>query len=79
MGPTDLEDEARFGSGIREWRGRETSLKNDIDFVAEKDGVAYGVEVKNGLNYPDDLYWKVRVAAELDLIPMIVARWLNPA
>ncbi|MHA1581654.1 MAG: hypothetical protein ACTSYM_04030 [Candidatus Baldrarchaeia archaeon] len=55
------------------------SVNNDIDFVAEKDGVEYGVEIKNDLGYPDDLYWKFRVAAELNLIPMIIARWLNPA
>lgn len=45
----------------------------------EKDNISYGVEVKNGLGYPDDLYWKFIVAAELDTIPLIIARWLNPA
>jgi len=73
------EREEEVGRGIREHKGRVASVNNDIDFVAEKDGVEYGVEIKNGLGYPDDLYWKFRVAAELNLIPMIIARWLNPA
>jgi len=70
---------SEVGSGIREFRGRTTTVNNDIDFIAIKDQIAYGVEIKNGLMYPNDLYWKIRVAAELGLIPMIIARWLNPA
>lgn len=64
--------------GVSEYRGRKTSTDHDIDFIAEKDGIEYGVEVKNGLNYPDDLYWKFSVAVDLGTIPLIIARWLNP-
>lgn len=64
--------------GINEYQGRTCSTGHDIDFVAQKDGIEYGVEVKNGLNYPDDLLWKLTVAAELDTVPLIIARWLNP-
>ncbi len=64
--------------GIKEYEGRRASTEHDIDFIAKKDGITYGVEVKNGLNYPDDLYWKFTVAVELGTIPLIVARWLNP-
>lgn len=64
--------------GINEHRNRRSSTDHDIDFIAEKDGIEYGVEIKNGLNYPDDLYWKFTVAVELGTIPMIIARWLNP-
>lgn len=67
-----------YGSGINEWRGRKATVKNDVDFIAVKDGVEYAVEVKNGLAYPDDLYWKIRVAVELNLIPLLIVRWLNP-
>ncbi|MEM2923703.1 MAG: hypothetical protein QW560_04755 [Candidatus Nitrosocaldus sp.] len=30
------------------------------------------------MTYPDDLYFKVRVAIEIDVIPLMIARWLNP-
>lgn len=65
--------------GINNYQGRRSSTDHDIDFVAKKDSISYGVEVKNGLNYPNDLYWKFSVGAELDTIPLIIARWLNPA
>ena len=64
--------------GIHQYQDRRASTDHDIDFIAEKDGIRYGVEVKNGLNYPDDLYWKFSVAVELGTIPLIIARWLNP-
>jgi len=35
--------------GVNEHRGRKSSINNDIDFIAEKDGVEYGVEVKTDL------------------------------
>jgi hypothetical protein len=64
--------------GITNYNGHQTTTGHNIDFVAEKDNIAYGVDVKNGFNYPSDLYWKFKVAAELGTIPLIVARWLNP-
>lgn len=72
--PSDEEDL----QGVREYGGRKTTQPNDIDFIAEKDGIEYGVEVKNSLGYPEDLYWKFLVATELKTIPLIIARWLNP-
>jgi hypothetical protein len=70
--------ENEFG-GVNAYKGRHTSTGHDIEFIATKDNIEYGVEVKNGLNYPNDLYWKLRVAAELETIPLVIARWLNPA
>jgi hypothetical protein len=64
--------------GIKEYEGRRASTDHDIDFIAKKEGITYGIEVKNGLNYPDDLFWKFTVAVELQTIPLIIARWLNP-
>lgn len=64
---------------VNTYGGRRASTNNDIDFIAEKDGILYGVEIKNGLVYPDDLFWKFLVASELDTIPLFIARWLNPA
>lgn len=55
---------------------KEASISGDIDFVAEKDEVRFGVEVKNGLSYPTDLKEKFRIAAELGTIPFFVARRL---
>jgi len=71
------ESESELG-GVNSYKGRKCSVSNDIDFVARKGEVEYGVEVKNGLSYPDDLYWKFVVSIELGLIPLVIARWLNP-
>jgi len=67
--------------GIREFKGRKVrdEIGKDLDFIVMKDGIAYGVEIKNRLSYPDDLFWKIIVAADLEVIPMIIARWLNPS
>lgn len=76
---TKPEDVEHYGTGVREWNNKTATVPNDIDFAAIKDSVAYGVEVKNSLSYPDDLYWKIRVALEIELIPLLIVRWLNPA
>jgi hypothetical protein len=65
--------------GVNAYKERRTSTGHDIDFIVAKDNITYGVELKNGLNYPNDLYWKLRVATELGTIPLVIARWLNPA
>lgn len=65
--------------GVNAYKGKQASINNNIDFIVEKDNVEYGVEIKNGLGYPDDLYWKFIVAGELDTIPLFIVRWLNPA
>ncbi len=72
------ETEEKLTRGIKEWGGVKTTVNNDIDFVVVKDDIEYGVEIKNGLAYPKDLYWKVWVAAEIGLIPLLICRWLNP-
>ncbi|MGQ4892982.1 MAG: hypothetical protein ACP6IP_10960 [Candidatus Njordarchaeia archaeon] len=73
------QNEENVGKGINEYKGRRATVNNDIDFIAIKDGIEYGIEIKNGLTYPDDLFWKMIVALDLELIPLIIARWLNPA
>lgn len=65
--------------GVNTYKGKQASTNHDIEFIAAKDNIEYGIEVKNGLNYPNDLYWKLRVAVELETIPLVIARWLNPA
>ncbi len=67
--------------GVREFKGKKAGddTKKDIDFIVWKDGIVYGVEIKNRFSYPDDLFWKIIVATDLDVIPLIIARWLNPS
>jgi hypothetical protein len=54
---------------------------HDLDFVFERDGASYGVEVKNMLGYMDrdELEVKLNMCAHLDLRPLIVARMLPKA
>lgn len=66
-------------------RGREASeyqgqrwpeSKHNLDFLFERDGIAYGVEVKNTLSYIDDreLNVKLRICAHLGVRPLFVMR-----
>ena len=58
----------------REWPGS----GHDLDFIFERDGVAYGVEVKNKLGYMEykELEIKVKLCRHLGVRPLIVARML---
>lgn len=58
--------------------GRKASVEGNIDFIAEKDGLQFGVEVKNELSYPDDLAKKFQIAVELGTIPVFVVRKVSP-
>lgn len=66
-----------LGREIRRFRGKRATVGGDIDFIAQKDGLTYGVEVKNSLSYPDDLSRKLRIAVELDVIPFFIVRWIS--
>jgi hypothetical protein len=57
-----------------EYEDRRASVEGDIDFIAKKDDFSFGVEIKNGLEYPDDLAKKVQIAIELKTIPVIIVR-----
>lgn len=59
-----------------EFEDKKASIEGDIDFIADKDGLRFGVEVKNGFAYPSDIKDKFRIAAELGVIPFIVVRRL---
>ena len=61
-----------------EFQGRKSSLAGNIDFIAVKDGLPFGVEVKNKLSYPDDLGKKFQIAAEIKTIPVMVVRKVSP-
>jgi len=62
------------------WRRTE----HDLDFIFERDGVGYGVEVKNKLGYmdEDEMKIKIEMCQELDIRPVFAARmlpksWIN--
>lgn len=50
---------------------------HDLDFVLEKDGVAYGCEIKNTLGYiqKDELEIKLEMCEHLKLKPLFIMRW----
>lgn len=60
--------------GSRTW----TKTAHDLDFIFERDQIAYGVEVKNTLPYMDygELKLKTEICKELGLRPVFAARML---
>lgn len=67
------------GRNTRAFNGKVwTTTNHDLDFIFERDGVAYGVEVKNMLGYMDhdELKVKIAVCKEIGVRPLIVARML---
>ena len=56
---------------------KEAETSGDIDAIIEKDGYYFGIEIKNKFPYPDDINNKFLIAAELDTIPVIVARTIS--
>ena len=65
------------GRHTREYQGNEwNQTEHDLDFIIEKDGVAYGVEVKNTFPYIEDdlLDTKLNICAQLGIIPLFVFR-----
>ena len=73
------------GRNTRKYREREwTETDHNLDFVFERDGLAYGVEVKNTLSYMDseEFSIKMALAEHLGIVPVFAARmlpksWMN--
>lgn len=73
------------GRNSQEFAGRRWArTAHDLDFIFERDGVAYGIEVKNTLGYMDheELEVKIELCEELGLRPVFAARmlpktWIN--
>lgn len=62
-----------------EFEGRKwTTSKRNLDFIWERDGIRYGMEVKNTLGYIEyeELEEKVQVCRSLGLRPVLVCRML---
>jgi hypothetical protein len=67
------------GRETRGFRNRSWSKSDhDLDFVFERDGIAYGVEVKNTLGYMnyDELLLKIELCKYLNLRPVFVVRMM---
>jgi hypothetical protein len=65
------------GRNTRSYRGKTWSeTGHDFDFIVEKDGSAYGIEVKNTFPYmPDDeLEIKIAMCKHLGLRPLFIVR-----
>lgn len=65
------------GWNVREWGGRKwTKSKRDLDRVFERDGVYYGIEIKNTLSYidRDELEEKIEMCKEFGLVPLFIMR-----
>ena len=73
---------ARFlllGESTREHQGRDWSeTEHNLDFIFEKAGASYGIEVKNTLGYMDleEFVIKVRMCLHLGLTPVFAVRSL---
>jgi hypothetical protein len=65
----------------REIKGKEGKLPPNLDFIIEKNNVAYGVDVKNWIRYEygtrKEIQFKVNIALRLHIIPFIVARYVD--
>lgn len=66
-----------FGRNTREHRGRRwVESQQNLDFVVGRDGVEYGVEVKNTWDYipHDELEAKLRICRFLGVRPLFIMR-----
>lgn len=64
---------------VRSWNGNSWNQTNhDLDRVFTKDGIAYGVEIKNRLSYisQEELDIKLRMCSALGLVPLFIARMM---
>jgi hypothetical protein len=67
------------GEATRQHQGQKwTETEHNLDFVFEKDGAAYGVEVKNTLGYMDldEFATKTRLCRHIGLTPIFAVRSL---
>lgn len=63
----------------REYQGKEwADTDHNLDFIFERDGIAYGIEVKNTLGYMDreEFLLKIKLSKWLGIKPVFVCRML---
>lgn len=60
--------------GEREW----TTSNQNLDFIFERDGMAYGIEVKNTLSYLDEQEFdaKIQLCEHLGITPVFAVRMI---
>lgn len=66
-------------SNVREWKGMKWSKTgHDLDRVFEREGLAYGIEIKNKLGYIDQKEFRIKLemCQHLNLVPLFVARFM---
>ena len=53
-----------------------------VDFIVERDGITYSVEVKNWIKYEyytrKEIRPKISIAKQLEVVPFIIARYIDP-
>lgn len=68
-----------LAENVNVWNGRTWESTNEnLDYIYEKDGVIYGVEVKNALGRMDEseVISKTALCEHLGLVPFFVVRWM---
>ncbi len=63
---------------VRDWHGRKwEKTGHDLDFVFERDGIAYGCEIKNTLAYIDkeELFIKLEMCEFFGIRPFFIMRY----
>jgi len=69
----------QIGENTREFAGKTwTESGHDLDYIFQRDGVNYGVEVKNTLGYMDrnEFLLKIRLCHHLGLRPVFAVRMI---
>lgn len=67
------------GQGTNEYRGKKwTETEHDMDMIYERDGKAYGIEVKNTLSYmdQDEFKIKIKLCEKLGICPVFAVRMI---
>lgn len=62
---------------VKTWNGKTwTETNHNLDRICVRDGVAYGIEIKNTQNYiqRDELHTKLRLCEHLGLTPLFIMR-----
>ena len=68
-----------IGEDANSYRGKTwDSTKHNLDLIFERDGVAYGIEVKNTLGYPDvsEFITKIKLSRHIGVKPVFAVRAL---
>jgi hypothetical protein len=66
------------GPGIRKYGGMEwNETEHDLDWIFERDGIGWGVEIKNTWAYieREEMLTKIRLCEFLGLRPLFIMRW----